>query len=286
MEATLRVHGGKTMKFHNGVSIFATTSLILLPALATAQEGAPYPSQETETETEFEAETQLGGELDIETEQRVDTAPAQPGATEPVAEESYDINIEQQQPPAIGVYEEPRFERERRLMTDIGVGVILGGGVQGFIESDARDFTDVGGAWGLRLALGTDLPVGAEIGYLGAAQNITALGLDQGAFLLTNGAEAAARINFLTGMVQPYALAGAGWTNFRVTNEDFNTSSIASDDNIVHFPVGLGLAGRLAEGLMLDARGVVRAAPSGDLFAEDDGNMHTWGVNLSAGYEF
>jgi hypothetical protein len=265
----------------------AGASLMLVAPWAIAQEAGE--------EANFEVE-QEGPDVDVEVEGDVDT-PAPPPP--PRMDADVDVDTETD----VEADFEPMPQRDTEMETrayltepappaasyrepdrDLGMELMLGGGVQGFIESAAREFTDVGGAWNVRLGIGNEQVLGAEIGYLGAAQNVTALGLDQEAFLLTTGAEAAARLNVLTGPVQPYVLGGAGWTNFRVTGDDFNNSSIEDSENVVHIPVGVGIGGRIEE-VRLDARGVVRAVPQGDLFAEE-GNMHTWGANVSAGWDF
>ena len=76
--------------------------------------------------------------------------------------------------PAPIVYEEPRESWLERN----GIGVSLGGGVAGFTQDDMRDTTDDGGAWGVRVAFGTRSLFGVEAEYIGSAQNINALGLD------------------------------------------------------------------------------------------------------------
>jgi hypothetical protein len=171
------------------------------------------------------------------------------------------------------------------IVTGIGLGLTIGGGVTGFIDDDVQGATQVGGAWDARLTIGTRSLLAAEIGYLGGAQSIDALGLDNDAVLLTNGAEAALRLNILAGIVQPYILAGGGWTHFRLVNSDFNTSAIEDSDNAAHFPLGGGLGVRY-EGLLIDARGVVRPVVDDELFAEQGAGMHSWEAKMSAGAEF
>lgn len=169
--------------------------------------------------------------------------------------------------------------------TPIGVSVMVGGGPTGFLETDARQFSDTGGGWDARLTIGTRSIIGVELGYIGAAQNISAAGLDTNAYLLKNGAEAVAHISILNGPVQPYLLAGAGWTNYRMTNSDFNDSPIGNNDNMAHFPVGVGVGVHL-RGLVIDTRGVVRPVAGDQLFNNVGGNMSTWEGKVMAGWEF
>jgi hypothetical protein len=169
--------------------------------------------------------------------------------------------------------------------TPSGTTLMLGGGITGFTASRARDVTETGGGWNARLVVGTRSVLSAEIGYVGSAQSVDATGLDGDAFLLGNGGEVAARIGWPRSAVQPYLLAGAGFTHYSLVNDDFNTSSVESSDNLVHFPLGAGIAVR-AGNVLLDARGVFRPSVEGDLFAEDENDMHTWSGSLNAGWEF
>ena len=168
-------------------------------------------------------------------------------------------------------------------MTPYGISVTGGGGVTGFLRSEARDYTSTGGNWNARVALGTRYIVAAELGYVGSAQSVNALGLDSDANLMSNGAEVAARLNILPGAVQPYLLAGAGFTHYRIVGEDFNNSNLENSDNVAHFPLAAGLALRY-RGFVADARGTVRPVADDTLLA--GAQMHTWGVNLNAGVEF
>lgn len=174
---------------------------------------------------------------------------------------------------------------EPDLMTDYGMGVAVGGGVTGLIDENARDHTDVGGSWDARFIFGTRSIVAGEIAYLGTGQSVDALGLDGDTALVGNGAEASAHLNFLPGMWQPYLLAGVGYTHYELVGDDFNTSSVADDDDVAHFPLGAGLAFRY-QGFMADARGVVRPVAGDEMFSASGGSLNTWGANLSAGAEF
>lgn len=170
------------------------------------------------------------------------------------------------------------------LLTPFGVGATLGGGAVGFTGSRAKDFSDSGGGWNARLIVGTRSVIGGELAYIGSVQDVSAVGLDNSAKLLSNGGELLARVNLLPGMFQPYVVGGAGYTNYHLVNDDFNTSSVRNNDNVVNFPVGGGLAFRY-DGLLIDARGTFRPTTGGDMF-EDDASMNTWNANLNAGFEF
>jgi opacity protein-like surface antigen len=184
-----------------------------------------------------------------------------------------------------------REEEERPL----GVGVLVGGGVIGFATDEMIDVTTVGGSWEARVAIGTQLPIGLELGYLGSAQGLDAIGLDDDAILLSNGAEAVARFNIIAeAPLQPYAFGGAGLRNYQIVNTDENVSNLADSDNVFEVPVGAGVSFRVVEGLLLDVRGTYRFAFDDDLtapdLAEDEpdvgSNLNSWGASLRVGFEF
>ncbi len=189
-------------------------------------------------------------------------------------------------------------ERER-VVTDIeeerplGVGFLVGGGVTGFASDAMMDVTNVGGAWEARVAIGTQLPIGLEVGYLGSAQGMDAIGLDSDAILLGNGAEAVARFNLIADApLQPYAFGGAGLRHYRITNTDQNLSSLADSDNVFEVPVGAGANFRIGEALLVDVRGTFRFAFDDDLTAPDadtpdvGSDLNSWNALLRVGYEF
>jgi hypothetical protein len=176
-------------------------------------------------------------------------------------------------------------ELDREPPSKIGVDVTLGGGVTGFVGEEARDAASLGGAWEARVAVATRLPVTGEIAYVGSAQPIDALGVDDGAVLLGSAVEGDARLNLMDGAIQPYVLAGVGWTRFDVTNTDTNTSDVADQDDVVHLPLGLGLGYRY-QGFLIDARAVYRATANNDLLGGSDERLDTWSAALRGGFEF
>jgi hypothetical protein len=180
-------------------------------------------------------------------------------------------------------------EPQPSLLTPYGMSVSAGGGVIGFADEATRDFAEVGAMWGARFTFGTRLPIGAEAAYTGGIQEIDALGLDQDAQLLSNGVEAALRLNLFTGAWQPYMLAGAGWRRYDLANVDTNTSSVADEDNVFEVPVGVGVAYRVA-GLVIDLRGMFRAAFDEDLIAttaeETEKTLDNFEGRLEIGWEF
>jgi hypothetical protein len=169
----------------------------------------------------------------------------------------------------------------------VGVTATAGGGAEGFIEDAATGFTQVGGAWNLRLTFLSRFIVSPELAYIGSVQDVDALGLTGNPSLLSNGGEANLRVNILPGVFQPYVFGGVGYRNYQIVNEDSNTSAIADEDNIGIVPVGGGFTVRL-DNFLLDARGTFRWAFDDEMLSlgPDDGlGMSTWSAELRAGVE-
>ena len=167
-----------------------------------------------------------------------------------------------------------------------GFGILVGGGIFGFGDSAARDATtDIGANYTARVVGGINMPLAFELGYIGTAQNINALGVERDAKLISNGIEGALRINLLTGMVQPYVLGGAAWKRYDVTNTNINVSSLKDHDSVGEFPVGGGI-GLHWKQLLLDARGAYRFASGASLFRGADVGLGNWDVGLKAGVAF
>jgi outer membrane protein OmpA-like peptidoglycan-associated protein len=183
------------------------------------------------------------------------------------------------------------------LLTPFGMAFTVGGGLVGFLDGEAREVGSLGGAWEARLTVGTRSPLAFEAAYVGSAQGMDALGLDQGAVLLGTAVEGDLRVNFTTAFVQPYLFGGIGFTRYDVVNEDFNTSSVNDSERMGHIPLGGGLGFQWG-GFLFDVRGTVRAAFSDDLLDEpaneDDPldesdtstDLDTWSVAGRMGWEF
>jgi hypothetical protein len=176
-----------------------------------------------------------------------------------------------------------------------GLVLSAGGGVSGFTGESARNAAQDGGNWDVRATLGTHSPIAAEVSYIGSAQSIDALGLDDNAVLLGNGVQANVRINLTTrSAVQPFLFGGAAWRHYSLENVDTNTSDVSGSDNVLEIPVGAGVAYRY-RGFILDARGEFRASTDDDLLpslvqeplsTDNEAELHRWGVNANIGYEF
>jgi hypothetical protein len=190
-----------------------------------------------------------------------------------------------------GTYQEPApgVARSGRPLSGIGTQLGLGGGVTNFGSTALRDATDVGGAWNLRLSIGTRSIVGLEGAYVGTAQQMNpVVGLDPDSVLVGNGAEGALRINaplvIPGGLVEPFVFGGVGWTHFSVVNDSFNTSFIRENDNILTIPFGGGLAASY-RGFMADARFTYRLAYDDEMFGSGN-DMRNWIVSANIGAEF
>lgn len=169
----------------------------------------------------------------------------------------------------------------------MGIGFMVGGGVNDYVN-DFDESTDVGGNWEARAVLGTRSIVAGELAYHGTANDIDTLGLDDSAVLMSNGAEGALRINFLTEAVQPYVLGGVGWKHFNVVNTDTNTSNIADSDDALTVPVGAGIAYKM-NNIYADLRGMYRPAFLADMVddgIDEDTNLDTINGSLNVGFEF
>jgi len=192
------------------------------------------------------------------------------------------------------VYTEPTVvTTDTPFLERYGVAFVLGGGVDGFTDDSMRSSTKDGGSWDARAIFGTRDWVGFEAAYIGSAQSINALGLDNNALLVGNGVQGNLRLNLTKNqLVQPFAFAGAAWRHYNLQNQGINTSDVRDSDDVLEIPVGVGLAYKY-EGFMIDARGEFRAAKGEDLMPSLSGldgdsraEMHRWGVNANIGYAF
>jgi hypothetical protein len=174
-----------------------------------------------------------------------------------------------------------------------GIDLTIGGGISGFTSDTLRDTTTDGGSWAARLALGTNTPLSIEASYIGSAQPIDALPIEDDAVLVSNGVQGALRLNAQSGTgVDPFVFGGIAWRRYEIVNEDVDTAVLDESDDVIEFPLGVGLTAR--EGaFVLDVRGEFRYATEDDMMRKvetfargdsGDADMHTWGVNLSIGY--
>lgn len=188
-------------------------------------------------------------------------------------------------------YSSPWHDPE--LATGIGVGFQVGGGVAGFTNQAVRDAmtSNVSGMWGVRAIVGTHIPLGLELAYVGSSVDIEPLGATEKGNLVGTSVEGALRWNVMPHETwNPYIFAGLGWARYDVKDVDFNLSDtgVVDQDNLTVFPLGAGLSYREL-GVMLDLRGTIRPATNADLVRSSNGEaapMHTWDVSAQLGYEF
>jgi hypothetical protein len=172
----------------------------------------------------------------------------------------------------------------------VGAGILVGGGFQDFSRDNARSVTQGGGYWNARLIFGTRQFLGFEAAYVGSAQSISALGLSNDAVLVSNGAEGALRLNLpimaREALIEPFAFGGAGWSRFHIANSAVNTSSVATNDDVLQIPYGGGVAFGY-RGFMADARFTYRSTFYNDLLrGAGGGNLDNWSVGGQLGFEF
>lgn len=165
----------------------------------------------------------------------------------------------------------------------VGMELQVGGGGQTFLDGDATAVAKPGGDWTARFIVGTRSFIAGEAAYLGSAQNLDTLGVSDQAVLMSNGLEAALRVNFTRALVQPYALAGYTWRRYQVTNTAVNTSSIADRDDVGAIPVGVGLAIRPGR-FVIDFRATFHGAFGQELIP--NANLSTLTGNAKVGFEF
>jgi len=185
------------------------------------------------------------------------------------------------------------------LSSGIGVSILLGGGVTGFTEKSVRNRTaSVGGLWDVRATIGSHVPLGLDISYVGTATEINSgLAPGQSATLIGTAVEGALRWNILPHFAwNPYLFVGVGWQRYDVTQTHATLATIGMNDsdNAVDFPMGVGLSYRMS-GFVADLRGVFRATTDNHLMlkspalfpaSREYAAMHSWEASAAIGYEF
>jgi hypothetical protein len=180
----------------------------------------------------------------------------------------------------------------------LGLQLSLGGGVTQFTNRTMRDTTSpLGGQWDLRAVIGTRIPIGIEIGYLGSAAQIRSLFSQTTAVMVGTTIESDLRLNILPSrIVDPYIFAGLGWTRYNVDEPAFTlaTTGIRTHDDMMEVPAGAGVAFRW-DGVVADLRGTFHATDGSQLVLDENSMrattgqfaaMHSWDATLAVGYEF
>ena len=202
------------------------------------------------------------------------------------------------------VQKEPIIDKETEVVEEkvyvdrygerepVGLQVMAGGGLVNQLDDETDEVTEIGGLWDARVAFRNRNFVGFEAAYIGSVQTVNALGLDDNAQLLGNGAEANLRLNLLPGaFVRPYIFGGVGWTHYDLTNTETASAAVEDNDDVVHIPAGVGLGFHLVRGMTLDLRGTMRAAFEDETFgpmapADDEMGLENWSTSAQLGFEF
>jgi hypothetical protein len=227
------------------------------------------------------------------------TCPAQTTQAEPVPVQPAPQPMPQPQPQPMTYPESTDTvvvtEPEHPWYIPRGFGLAIGGGVDDFVGDTASGTTGTGGSWTVRGTIGTRSMLALEGSYIGSAQSIDRLGLDNDAVLVGNGAQADVRLNLLEEEVQPFIYAGGAWRHYSISNETFNTSDVNDNADVFELPVGVGVAGYIPGGFMADVRAEYRAAWGDDLFPDTSdndsdntigGSLDRFGVTGNIGAEF
>jgi hypothetical protein len=185
--------------------------------------------------------------------------------------------------------------REPGLKSNIGVGVTIGGGLTGFTDRTMRDTvsSNVGGLWDVRASIGTHIPIGLDLTYLGTAANVNTINGQANGTLIGTTTEAALRWNILPhNDLTPYIFGGVGWQHYDVRDMKFAQSDtgMKSSDNVAEFPMGAGLSLRDVSGFTADLRGTFRATTDSTLVLDGATNTYaslfSWEASAAVGYEF
>ncbi len=279
------------------LSLFTCAIVAVGPAIAQADPDPPTPATSPDDEVPTPTESADDAPPPPPPPVDADNPPPPPAETTPTSTAAYvpdtseDMSMSGQS-----------IWYEQGLSTGIGVGVVIGGGVSGFTDQRMRDVisTDVSGLWDARFTIGTHIPIGLDLSYVGTAASLSSLSGTSSGTLIGTTAEGALRWNMMPhGNFNPYIFAGVGWQRYDVTGRTVTLSDtgIRQSDNSVEFPMGLGLSFRDPSGFIFDVRGTFRAnvdqglvlAPGANPSSPASGNfvpMHTWEASAALGYEF
>jgi hypothetical protein len=164
----------------------------------------------------------------------------------------------------------------------------VGAGIQDFARNRISDNSTIGGAWDVRLVVGTRTPLALEAAYTGALQ------AEHDPFapdpkLSTTQITGSARWNIITRRVQPFLGVGLGWVNFHSYGRDQTIVAAANfehDANGVLFPFSGGLAFYLGRHGVLEARGSYSLVTGARAITHEDVRPDLWSATLAGGYAF
>jgi hypothetical protein len=233
-------------------------------------------------QTPFDDRPVPAPERPLPTEDRPTYTP--PGQDEKKAERDVKKDAAKEKARIADAQDADRKESEKtRPPSWIGITVMAGGGGGSFFDDDLAGQTSATGMWQVRAVVGSRRHFAGEMAYVGGAQNVNTLGVNQGARMINNGFEGAFRWNVLTGILQPYALGGIGYQHYKIADEQVITSDVQSYGDVLNFPLAVGVA--LKPGpFTLDGRVTFRPATNSGLLRSN--NMSTWDIGANAGFEF
>lgn len=180
------------------------------------------------------------------------------------------------------------------LQSGIGIGFSAGGGIGGFTDPKMRDTMTnrVAGLGGIRVSLGTQIPLGVELGYTGMAGHVNTIAGQANGTLVGTTFEGVLRYNILPhNVVSPYVFAGLGWQHYGVWNMQVAQADtgLRSSDDVMSVPTGVGFTMHDPSGVSLDVRGEYRATTDSTLLRESTGDyadLSSWEASAQLGYEF
>lgn len=181
---------------------------------------------------------------------------------------------------------------ERRPASGIGMAVEVGGGVQDFARGQLADVTTTGGAWAVRLLIGTRWYLGGEVAYVGSANPMSFAGIDTSAKLIGSGLEGALRLQLPIAMsdvslIKPYLLGGVGWHRYDLVSGSDVIDRLTPGTNGLAVPLGGGLL-FVHRRLLFDLRGAYRLGFYNNPVRSDESSAGTdnWSVTAHVGVEF
>ena len=154
------------------------------------------------------------------------------------------------------------------------VEVSAGGGLSAFSDAVARQTTDIGGTWDLRLTARPRRVLSGEIAYVGTANGVDASMNDlftPGGVIIGGGVESNLRLQ-LPYVVEPYVFGGVGWSHFALVYSSLRSStSLHGGENVAAFPLGGGVQTFVSQTVAVDARFSYRATAAQHLVVENNG---------------
>jgi len=180
--------------------------------------------------------------------------------------------------------------REEHLFTTQW-GIMAGGGYASFGAKGLRDITQNGGTWDARFILGMHTVLGAELAYVGTANELNGRmpGINNNAWIASNAFEGNLRLAtpaLRLVPVQAFAFGGAGYNRFSLNNVNgFNSSPLRGSDNTFVLPFGGGVQGNIGQHVTVDGRFTYRAIFDENLLGRDH-NADMYTISFRAGYVF